>query len=149
MKKPRIRQDNVLAEELQGECVVYDSSSKKAHHLNSTLSWVWKHCDGTRTVEDLATSMQRDLGGEDASAVVVSGLSQLADANLLEPKSFDPNYSVREGPAVSRRSVIAGATIVAPVISSILAPTPAAAKSNPEKPPKVKPPKPPKDKKGR
>ena len=138
MQKPKIRVDNVLAEELQGECVVYDNSSKKAHHLNSTLSWVWRHCDGTRTVGDLATSMQRDLGGEDASAVLVTGLRQLAEANLLEPKSFDPNYFVREGPAVSRRSVIAGATIVAPVISSILAPTPAAAKSKPEKAPKVK-----------
>jgi len=144
VQKPRIRQDNVLAEEVQGECVVYDSGSKKAHHLNSTLSWVWKHCDGTHTIEDLTTAMQRDLGGKDASGIVVTGLKQLADANLLEPKSFDPHYFVPEGPAVSRRSVIAGATIVAPVISSILAPTPAAAKSKPEKPPKVKDLKPPK-----
>jgi coenzyme PQQ synthesis protein D (PqqD) len=139
MQKPRIRQDNVLAEEVQGECVVYDSSRKKAHHLNSTLSWVWKHCDGTHTIEDLTTAMQRDLGGEDAFGVVVTGLKQLADANLLEPKSFDSNFFVPE-PVVSRRSVIAGATIVAPVISSILAPTPAAAKSKPDKikPDKIK-----------
>ncbi len=94
MQKPRIRQDNVLAEEVQGECVVYDSGSKKAHHLNSTLSWVWKHCDGTHTIEDLTTAMQRDLGGKDASGIVVTGLKQLADANLLEPKSFDPHYFV-------------------------------------------------------
>jgi hypothetical protein len=133
MHKPKTRQDNVIAEDVQGECVIYDSSNKKAHHLNSTLSWVWKHSDGTRTIDDLAAAMQRDMGYDDAPKIIASGLKQLADANLLEAESIDLNAIAPVDSTVSRRSVMAGAAIVAPMISSILAPTPAAAKSQPDK----------------
>lgn len=134
MYKPKIRQDNLLAEEVQGECVIYDSNNKKAHHLNSTLTWVWKHSDGTRTVNDLATAMQRDMGYDDTPNVIASGLKQLADANLLEAESVDLNAMAVVDSTVSRRAVMAGAAIVAPMISSILAPTPAAAKSKTDNP---------------
>jgi hypothetical protein len=133
MYKPRTRTDNVIAEDILGECVIYDGSTKKAHQLNSTLSWIWKHCDGTRTVDDLATAMQRDLGYDGTKNVVASGLRQLADAKLLEPASVDLSFAATTDSTVSRRSVMAGAAIVAPMISSILAPTPAAAKSKPDK----------------
>jgi hypothetical protein len=131
MHKPRTRQHNVIAEEIRDECVIYDGNNKKAHHLNSTLSWVWKHSDGTRTIDDLATAMQRDMGYDDTPRIILSGLKQLADANLLEPESVDLDVIAPVDATVSRRAVMAGAAIVAPMISSILAPTPAAAKSNP------------------
>jgi hypothetical protein len=63
--------------------------------------------------------------------LIASGLKQLANANLLEPESVHLNAMAAVDSAVSRRAVMAGAAIVAPMISSILAPTPAAAKSNP------------------
>jgi hypothetical protein len=135
MHKPKTRQDNVIAEEIQGECVIYDSNNKKAHHLNSTLSWIWKHSDGTRTIDDLATAMRPDMGYDDAPRIIASGLKQLADANLLEAESVDLNVIAPVDSTVSRRAVMAGAAIAAPMISSILAPTPAAAKSNPGKGP--------------
>jgi hypothetical protein len=69
MHKPKTRQDNVIAEEIHGECVIYDGNNKKAHYLNSTLSWVWKHSDGTRTIDDLAIAMQRDTGYEDGPSI--------------------------------------------------------------------------------
>jgi len=134
MHKPKTRQDNVTVEQIQDECVIYDSSSKKAHHLNSTLAWVWKHSDGTRTIDDLATAMQRDMGYDDTPKVIASGLKQLADANLLEAESVDLNAIAAADSTVSRRAVMAGAAIVAPIISSILAPTPAAAKSKTDNP---------------
>ena len=129
MHKPKARQDKVVAEELQGEYVIYDGTNKKAHHLNSTLSWIWKHSDGTRTIDDLAAAMNRDMGFDDALKVIPSGLKQLADANLLEHESVDLNAIAAVDSTVSRRAVMAGAAIVAPMISSIVAPTPAAAKS--------------------
>ena len=129
MQKPRTRQDNLISEEVQGERVVYDSSSKKAHYLNATLSWIWSHCDGSRTIDDLAVAMQ-DTGNNDARALIVGGLKQLADANLLEAESVDVNALVSQGSMVSRRAaVMAGASMVAPVMVSILAPTPLAAQS--------------------
>jgi hypothetical protein len=133
MQKPRTRQDNVIAEDVQGECVVYDGSNKKAHHLNSSLSWVWKHCDGSRTMDELAAAMKQDLGFDDAHDVIASGLKQLSAANLLEPGSIDLSVIVAQNSGISRRAVIAGAAVTAPVISSILVPTPAEAKSKPDK----------------
>ena len=121
MNKPRTRTDNVVAEEILGQCVIYDGSTKKAHQLNSTLSWVWKHCDGTRTVDHLAIAMQHDLGYDSAKGVVASGLQQLADAKLLEPESMDLRFAATADSTVSRRTVMAGAAIIAPVIISILA----------------------------
>jgi hypothetical protein len=55
-------------------------------------------------------------------------LKQLAEANLLEADSFDLNAIAAVDSTVSRRAVLAGAAVVAPIITSILAPTPAAAK---------------------
>lgn len=139
MQKPRTRQEDILAEEVQGECVVYDPKLKKAHHLNAPLTWIWKNCDGTRTIDELVLAMQVDTGYSDTRDVIADGLKQLGDADLLEPESVDLS-SIVPKTGISRRAVIAGASAVAPVISSILAPTPAAAKSKPDKSPK-----PPKD----
>ena len=134
MHKPSRREGDVIAEEVSGDCVIYDVATKRAHHLNSTLSWIWKHCDGSRSINDLAAAMQQELGHDRVGDMVSSGLKQLADANLLEPGSVDPHLIVAADTSdVSRRAVIAGASIVAPMITSILAPTPAAAKSKPDK----------------
>jgi hypothetical protein len=128
--KPKALRDGVIAEDLNTECVVYDRSRNKAHLLNSTLAWVWRHCDGSRTVDDLAAELQQETDSEDAHSTVITGLKQLAGAHLLVPELDESRFAVAE---VSRREIVASAFIVAPMITSILAPTPAAAKSKPDK----------------
>jgi hypothetical protein len=132
--KPRVRHNDLLSEELEGQHVIYDATNQTVHGLNSTLSWVWSHCDGSRTVDDLIAVMQGETGLDDARSLVTSGLKQLAEANLLEPESVDLNALRTEASVVSRRAAVAaGVSIAVPVLSSMLAPTPAAAKST-EKP---------------
>ena len=87
--KPRVRQSDLISEEIQEERVIYDNRNKKVHHLNPTMSWVWSHCDGSRTIDELTVAMQSATGSDDARGLIASGLAQLAEANLLEPGSVD------------------------------------------------------------
>ena len=132
--KPRVRQSGLLSEDMHGERVIYDNGNKKVHHLNPTMTWIWDHCDGSRTIDELIAALQRDTGCDDARGLITSGLKQLAEANLLEPGSVDRTALEVQQNTVSRRAaVIAGISIAGPIMTSILAPTPAAAKSHPEK----------------
>ena len=133
--KPRVRQSSLFSEDMHGERVIYDNGNKKVHPLNPTMTWIWDHCDGSRTIDELIATLHSDTGCDDARGLITSGLKQLAEANLLEPGSVD-RTALDEGErsTVSRRAaVVAGISIAVPIMTSILAPTPAAAKSHPEK----------------
>ena len=132
--KQRVRQSGLLSEDMHGERVIYDNGNKKVHHLNPTMTWVWDHCDGSRTIDELIAALHSDTGCDDARGLITSGLKQLGEANLLEPGSVDLTALEVQRSTVSRRgAVIAGVSMAVPMMTSILAPTPAAAKSHPEK----------------
>ena len=132
--KPRARQSDLFSEEIHGDRVIYDNRNNKVHHLNPTMSWVWSHCDGSRTIDELIAALHSDTGCDDARGLIGSGLKQLAEANLLEPGSVDLTTLEDERSTVSRRAaVVAGISMAVPIMTSILAPTPAAAKSHPDK----------------
>jgi hypothetical protein len=97
------------------------------------LALGWKHCDGVQTVDGLAAAMRHQLGPESAPAIVVTSLKRLAEANLQELNFNDVTALEPPPTGVSRRSVMASAAAVGPGMVSILAPTPAAAKSKPDK----------------
>jgi hypothetical protein len=131
MYNPRVRQSDVLSEEVNGQYVIYDNRNQTIHALNPTLSWVWRHCDGSRTVDDFITAMQDETGLDDTRSLVTSGLKQLTETNLLEPESVDLNALRTEASVVSRRAAVAaGVSIAVPAMTSMLAPTPAVAKSD-------------------
>jgi hypothetical protein len=82
----------------------------------------------------LIAALHSDTRCDDARDLIASGLKQLAAANLLEPGSVDLTTLENERSTVSRRAaVVAGISMAVPIMTSILAPTPAAAKSHPEK----------------
>jgi hypothetical protein len=138
---PVSRREGVLTHEVDGELVIYDQENDTAHRLSSVAATVWQNCDGRRSVDDLAQL----LGGDEASdsAVVVQhALGELGRANLLGDGAGVATLTRRT--AMRRMAQIAGAVMV----TSIVAPTPAAALSGgaspgkkPAKPPKA--PKPP------
>jgi Coenzyme PQQ synthesis protein D (PqqD) len=109
------------------ECVIYDVRQKKAHHLNSTLTWIWRRCDGNTNIEALADSFAREFHVKDGLPILITGLEQLEARNLLNT-SVDLNLLAAEA-AISRRVLIASGSVLMPVVVSLLAPTPAAAKS--------------------
>ena len=84
MEKPLRRKDQLIAEELSGECVIYDSRQKKAHHLNPTLTWIWHRCDGSTSIDAIAAAFEKHFDTGNGIEIVLSGLDQLQSCQLLE-----------------------------------------------------------------
>ncbi len=47
---PLARKNELIIQELPEELLVYDLARHKAHCLNKTSAFIWKHCDGETTV---------------------------------------------------------------------------------------------------
>lgn len=117
----RARTTGLVVRELQDEVVVYDTRSHQAHCLNRTAAFVFRHADGRRTAAEIAAL----LGPGADDKLVHAALDQLDKAGLLEggptPAALTP----------SRREVLRqvglGAALLAPVVTSLLVPTPAEA----------------------
>ena len=75
--KPRARQSDLFSEQMDGERVIYDNRNRKVHHLNPTMSCVWSHCDGSRTLEELIAALHSDTGCGDARSLITSGLVEV------------------------------------------------------------------------
>jgi len=114
--------------EAGGEVLVYDEQSHHIHRLNQVSAAVWRHCDGRRTVADLATETGM------AAEMVQVALGKLADARLLDG---DLPAGVRAA-GQSRRSFLKKAAVAGgvalPVLVSISAPTAAQTTSQPPTP---------------
>lgn len=119
---PKARKEGILIQELSDEVLVYDLESHKAHCLNKAAAAIWEHCDGTKSVQDIALAMGSDLNAQADEAVVWHALDQLGKASLLEQRIPQPDGK----PRLSRRELMRKAGIAAmiaiPVVTSILAP---------------------------
>jgi hypothetical protein len=124
-KYPKARLD-CLTREFGDEILVYDEERNVGHCLNTTAAAAWKLCDGKKSTTDLANSMTQALSAPVRESVVRLALAELAQARLL----VDSEKPLRR---TSRRQAIraigiAGA-VALPVITSLVAPTPARAAS--------------------
>lgn len=124
---PKARKAELLTKELGTELLVYDLSSKAAHCLNSTAATVWTHCDGSTTIEQIARLLKHETKTPAGPEVVWFALEQLKKARLLQA----PFVNAPPGNHMSRRVAMkrlgAAAVITLPSVSSIVAPTAAAA----------------------
>ncbi len=131
MLKPIARKEDLMTEELTGEVIVYDKTNHQSHCLNKAMALIWQSSNGQRTVEEIATRLEDELNvGTDVNTIV-KALKDLDKASLLEP-----GYGMQEPAQPSRRTMarrLALASVtsaIIPIISTIVAPTPAAAESN-------------------
>jgi hypothetical protein len=119
--RARARSAGLVVRNLRDEVVVYDTLTHQAHCLNLTAAFVFRQADGRRTAAEIATL----LGPGADEELVFGALEQLAAARLLEPDS------ARAEPPPPRREVLKqvglGAVALAPVVVSLLVPTPAEA----------------------
>ena len=119
---PAGRRDGLIVESLDGELLVYDTERDRAHSLNAVAAAVWEACDGVRDAKAIAA-----LAGVTEDAVW-RALSQLEERGLLDgelPRRMSgPEYSRRQ--AVRRIGLIgASAAFAAPLVKSIVVPSPA------------------------
>jgi hypothetical protein len=77
---------NVTAADFEGEVVAYSPKSTKGYHLNATAAWVWKHCDGKHSVDDLAALMREefDCAQADVPSDIEKTLRELLASGLIE-----------------------------------------------------------------
>ena len=108
---PIARQEQLIIEEILDETIIYDLRRNRAHSLNRTAAFVWRHCDGRTGVRALARL--------------------LAKARLLDVSPTPPGPSA----TYSRRAVmqtlgsVGRVALVLPVVHSILTPLAAQAQS--------------------
>jgi hypothetical protein len=121
-ENPVGRKSDLIVQEHDKEILIYDLQTNQAFCLNETSSNIWRACDGTRSIAEIANSH----GGED---VVWLALRDLKENRLLEDSTEIPNRFH----GMSRREVIKkvglGTMVALPVIASLIAPTAAHAAS--------------------
>jgi hypothetical protein len=66
--------------------VVLDRRTERIHQLNTTASFVWDHCDGDRSVGEIADGIMEafDVDSSTAAQDVAEIVKQFADLGLLE-----------------------------------------------------------------
>ncbi|MBC7929965.1 MAG: PqqD family peptide modification chaperone [Rubrivivax sp.] len=128
--RPRARAEGLVAREVADETLVYDLESHRAVCLNKTAALVWRSCDGRKTAKGIARTLGEELGEAVPEEVVWLALDQLGRDGLLETRVARPEalagLSRRE---LIRRVSLAAAIVALPLVTSIVAPTPAQAAS--------------------
>ena len=122
--KPKARTKDLLIEEIGGELLVYDLITNRAHCLNPSAASVWKHCDGSRTVPELASHLFPKVSGASAEQIVNIALERLGRRRLMEgqPQSSSGDLSRRR--LLKQVAVtVAMMGVAAPLVSTVIAPT--------------------------
>jgi hypothetical protein len=121
--RPVAREAELLVEPVDDELLVFDSERQIAHSLNRVAAAVWRACDGSRTVDEIA-----DATGCKREAVELA-LVELANIELLAGER--PAVAIVSRRQMLRRTAVVGAAagLALPVIRSITAPSPALAAS--------------------
>jgi hypothetical protein len=126
---PRARQGDLVLKRVAGEMLVYDRRSHQAHCLNPAAAFVWSHCDGQTTVAEMTRLLANELKRPVAGEVVWFALDQLRESSLLaESPAPRPGMNQISRRVLMKRLGIAAAVAV-PLVTSIVAPTAAAAAS--------------------
>ena len=130
--RPLARREGLIIEEIDNECLVYDTATDKAHCLNRSAATIWRHCDGARTVGELETLLDAQLSRIDTPEVIAHCLAQLEGAHLLvnSPPTLNPARTMSRRELLRKLGIgLATAAVVVPIVSTITAPTAHAAAS--------------------
>ena len=125
------RRQGLVVQEMSDEVLMYDLKRHKAHCLNRTAAFVWNHCDGETTVDEIAKLMETEWRTPVSADAVWLALDKLSKADLLEERITLP----AEKAGISRRSAVRrlgfGAMLAVPVVMSLVSPAAAQAASVP------------------
>ena len=119
-QRPIARKSGLVVQEVPDEVLVYDLESNKAHCLNRSAAIVWKSCDGSNSVSEIAKIVESQAGGKVTDDFVWLAIDQLSENNLLEME-VSSKFA-----GTSRREVIKkiglASMVAIPVIASLVAP---------------------------
>ena len=128
MGNPRARTDDLVVEEFEDEVLVYDGKNHQAHSLASAAAKVWRACDGTKDVPALAESLALSVDDVTRALEMLDGVELLENQGLQIVTNGDGNGNGLTRRELGRRSAKVGAAAAAaPMLYSIVVPSPAAA----------------------
>lgn len=124
--RPDARRERLVVEAVGDELVIYDLQRHRVHQLNRTAALLWQRCDGQKTVTELKRILQEELNPAVNEVLVWQALKRLGKAHLLRHASSSASGGVR----TTRRQMLRGLgktaalALLAPAITTMLAPTP-------------------------
>jgi pyrroloquinoline quinone biosynthesis protein D len=77
-----VRSSDFFVEEMHEEILLYKAGSHKAIYLNESAALVWKLCDGTKTVQDIADILSENF--PDTGADLAHEIEQAVEMLLRE-----------------------------------------------------------------
>lgn len=126
---PNARRDDLVTQEIADEVMIYDLRSHQVHCLNASAAAIWQACDGSISVDSISEKAVEKFGFQFDADTVRNALGRLQECNLLE----DALPALATEVSMSRRDLIkkigGGAVVMLPLITTIVAPTPAMAQS--------------------
>jgi Coenzyme PQQ synthesis protein D (PqqD) len=127
--RPEARRKGLVTREWQGDTLVYDLETHRAHCLNPVAGFVWEHCDGRHSVAQIVSRGRSRFGAAVDADLVRLALRQLWKAGLLEQRPERPAASsgLTRREAARRLARLGALSALLPAVTSIIAPTPAAA----------------------
>jgi len=118
---PVARTESLIVKEVDGETLVYDLTTDKAHCLNETAARVWKNCDGRKSVSEISEALSVESNTSVKDEVVWLALDQLEKFKLLDEAPARPGFLA----SMTRRQIVARigvAAVTLPMIISIVSP---------------------------
>ncbi len=127
---PKARIDDLLVNEMEDELLMYTLDDDRAHGLNPVAALVFKACDGSNTVPEIAQALHEalDVPRNETLALTALTLDRLTEAGLLEPGYAGAEPTRRELLTRLRRLAAASAALM-PAVWSLTAPPPTMAQS--------------------
>lgn len=126
---PLAKKENLVVRELDRELLVYDRTRDTAHCLNQTAALVWKFCDGQTSISAIAQLLEKELNTPVDEDFVWCALEQLGRDRLLVERLTPPAPFGGMNRRAMIRALGVAAVVAVPVVTSIVAPTPAQAVS--------------------
>jgi hypothetical protein len=129
--RPLARSDKLIVRELSNELLIYDLDNDRAHCLNKSAALVWKNCNGTLTIDELAGLLELELKTTVNEDFIWLALGQLQEFHLLQEEITRPASAT----VLSRRQLMkrlgVATAIALPLVISIVAPTATQAQTKP------------------
>ena len=120
---PKARTEGVLSQETFEDLVLVDQRHNTAHSLNQTAALVYKHADGTRSVDDLVDVLRSHVGDSADADLVELTIQELSRADLLvERPAARPAQGSRRR-FLQKVAMMGTLAAVLPVVESIASPT--------------------------
>lgn len=129
LTNPLARRKGLIIQELPDEVLVYDLEADRAHCLNETAAFVWQHCNGRTTAEQIAGLLGKKANAKVDERIVWLALDQLSDSKLLARHPAAPAPLTGLDRRQVMRAIGLAAIVAVPAVTSIIAPTPAQAVS--------------------